>query len=140
MIGSDLRQNSPKAGTNTGQSFSLYDALNALCKEKKNVLTPPIPYIDYIPPKLVAGKVWYVSYSRKFASYWSYVIRPSLGFPKELQFYSLKDTGITNMVNSGVPLTSVQQQADHSSLAITSIYIGKTERASEALKAVDIID
>lgn len=78
--------------------------------------------------------------SRKFASYWSYVIRPALGFPKELQFYSLKDTGITNMVNSGVPLTSVQQQADHSSLAITSIYIGKTERASEALKAVDIID
>ena len=78
--------------------------------------------------------------SRKFAAYWSYVIRPALGFPKELQFYSLKDTGITNMVNSGVPLTSIQQQADHSSLAITSIYIGKTERASEALKAVDIID
>lgn len=78
--------------------------------------------------------------SRKFASYWSYVVRPALGFPKELQFYSLKDTGITNMVNSGVPLTSVQQQADHSSLAITSIYIGKTDRASDALKAVDIID
>lgn len=78
--------------------------------------------------------------SRKFASYWSSVVRPALGFPMELQFYSLKDTGITNMVNSGVPLTSVQQQADHSSLEITSIYIGKTDRASDALKAVDIID
>lgn len=78
--------------------------------------------------------------SRKLAKYWSDCIRPALGFPMDLQFYSLKDTGITNMVNSGVPLTSVQQQADHSSLAITSIYVGKTLKASEVLKTVDIID
>ena len=59
----------------------------------------------------------------------------------ELQFYSLKDTGITNMVSSGVPLPSVQQQADHSSVAMTSIYVGKNrKKAEEDLKNVDILD
>ena len=59
----------------------------------------------------------------------------------ELQFYSLKDTGITNMVSSGVPLTSVQQQADHNSVAMTSIYVGKNrKKAEEDLKNVDILD
>lgn len=32
-------------------------------QRKKIVLTPPIPYIDFIPPKLVTGEVWYISYS-----------------------------------------------------------------------------
>ena len=68
-------------------------------------------------------------------------MRPGCGFPMELQFYSLKDTGITNMVSSGVPLPSVQQQADHSSVAMTSIYVGKNrKKAEEDLKNVDILD
>jgi len=79
--------------------------------------------------------------SRKLAKFWNDVVRPACGFPMELQFYSLKDTGITNMVSSGIALTSVQQQADHSSIAMTSIYVGKNRRkAAEDLKNVDIID
>ena len=78
--------------------------------------------------------------SRKIAKYWSDHIRPSLGFDKELQFYSLKDTGVTNMVGSGVPISFVQQQADHSSISMTAIYLGKQQaKANEALKEVDII-
>ena len=57
-----LRDFSLKNGTNTGQSFSLHDALRDLCKEKKIVLFKPTPYIDYVPPKLTEGKVWFISY------------------------------------------------------------------------------
>lgn len=78
--------------------------------------------------------------SRKLARYWSDFVRPGCHFPMELQFYSLKDTGITNMLGSGVPVSFVKQQADHSSLAMTSIYLGKLKgRANEALKGIDII-
>ena len=80
-------------------------------------------------------------WSRKISNYWEEYVRPGCGFPMELQFYSLKDTGITNMVSSGVPLTSVQQQADHSSVAMTSIYVGKNrKKAEEDLKNVYILD
>ena len=80
-------------------------------------------------------------WSRKISNYWEEYVRPACGFPMDLQFYSLKDTGITNMVSSGVALTSVQQQADHSSIAMTSIYVGKNrKKAVEDLKSVDIID
>ena len=57
----------------------------------------------------------------------------------KLQFYSLKDSGITNMLGSGVPVSFVKQQADHSSLAMTSIYLGKSPNASEELKHTHII-
>ena len=73
------------------------------------------------------------------ARYWSDVIRPACGFPMELQFYSLKDTGITNMLGSGVPVSFVKQQADHHSLAMTSIYLGQIREANTALKNAKII-
>ena len=61
-------------------------------------------------------------------------------FPMEVQFYSLKDSGMTNMADSGVPITFVKQQADHSSLAVTSIYLSQNKaKANEELKKVDII-
>ena len=72
--------------------------------------------------------------SRKLASYWSRNVRLACGFSDDLQFYSLKDTGITDMLNSGVPVNLVQQQADHSSLAMTSIYVGKSQAAVEQIK------
>lgn len=62
---------------------------------------------------------------REIARYWSDVIRPKLNWPMNLQFYSLKDTGITNMLVDGVAPNFVQGQADHSSLSITSIYAEK---------------
>lgn len=76
--------------------------------------------------------------SRKIAKYWDHV-RTACDFPMEVQFYSLKDTGITNMLSSGVPVSFVKQQADHSSLAVTSIYVQMPGKASEELKEVDII-
>lgn len=77
---------------------------------------------------------------RKFEAFWSAKVRSALGFPDEIQLYSLKDTGITNMASSGIPINLVRQQADHSNVAITSIYLGQNQaKAVEELKAADII-
>ena len=49
-------------------------------------------------------------------------MREALNLPKEMQLYSLRDTGITEMLKSGIPDLTVMQHADHSDLSITSIY------------------
>lgn len=78
--------------------------------------------------------------SRKLAKYWSEKVRPACGLPQEVQFYSLKDTGITNMLSSGVPINEVQRQADHTSVAVTAIYVGKTcPKANKLLQDVNLI-
>ncbi len=77
---------------------------------------------------------------RKIGTYWNNVVRKECRFPMELSFYSLKDTGITNMIASGVPVSFVQQQADHSSLAMTSIYCQRSGKATEELKSVDVLN
>ena len=74
--------------------------------------------------------------SREIARYWNQVVRPACGFPMEVQFYSLKDTGITNALEGGIPINIVQQQADHSSVAMTAIYVGKKAKATEELKEI----
>lgn len=75
---------------------------------------------------------------KKFSDYWNTRVRQACGFGEDLQFYSLKDTGITRMLGSGVPISFVQRQADHSSVAMTAIYVGKSPLAVEELKKVDI--
>lgn len=77
--------------------------------------------------------------SRKLAKYWDVVLRPELGFGMDLKFYGLKDTGITNMLNSGVPINLVQKQADHSSVAMTAIYVGAKADANGEIRHVNII-
>ena len=81
------------------------------------------------------SKVW----SQRVSDFWQEYVRPNCGFGPEVQFYSLKDTGITNMLGSGVPASFVKQQADHSSLSITSVYLGKSARAAEEIKGLDIL-
>lgn len=76
--------------------------------------------------------------SRKLAKYWSDHVRIACSLPMEAQFYSLKDTGITNMLERGVPINTVQRQADHSSVAMTAIYVGHGDHANEELKSADI--
>lgn len=77
--------------------------------------------------------------SRKIAAYWNNTIRKECAFPMDVQFYSLKDTGITNMLGNGIPISYVQQQADHSSVAMTAIYVGKKAAADEELKKATIL-
>ncbi len=49
-------------------------------------------------------------------------MRKELDFPKEMQMYSLRDTGIHEMLRGGINDLSVMQHADHSSLEMTTIY------------------
>lgn len=73
--------------------------------------------------------------SRGISRYWTDVIRPIMKFPMTHQFYSLKDTGITNMLENGVSVNVVQGQADHSDLSMTSKYISKrNKKAQEEIK------
>ena len=76
---------------------------------------------------------------KKFSDFWNKYVRLACGFPEEIQFYSLKDTGITRMLGDGVPISFVQRQADHSSVAMTAIYVGKSPLAVDDLKGVDIM-
>lgn len=49
-------------------------------------------------------------------------MRNATGLPKEMQLYSLRDTGLTDLLHAGLDQLTVQHHADHSSLAIQNIY------------------
>lgn len=69
-------------------------------------------------------------YSKQFTDYWALTIRKKLNFPKEYQFYSLKDTGITEMLRKYDVIT-VRDQARHSDIQITNKYTPHdTDRAN----------
>ena len=58
---------------------------------------------------------------RKITYIWD-LMRKELGFKKEYQFYSLKDTGITQLFRMGVPTIKIRDQARHQDLKTTEIY------------------
>lgn len=60
--------------------------------------------------------------ARLYSLYWDNKVRKALNLPAPYKFYSLKDTGITNMIKSKTDLLSVRDQARHSSVDITNIY------------------
>ena len=50
-------------------------------------------------------------------------LRKELKMPKEYQFYSLRDSGIVYMIDSGISLNHVMKQAAHASLHTTTKYV-----------------
>lgn len=73
-----------------------------------------------------------------FRDYWSRVLRKELGFSSRYKFYSLKDTGITNMLRKNIDAVSVRDQARHSSIEITNIYVSKSDmKANKSLLDYD---
>ncbi len=59
--------------------------------------------------------------ARYYRNIWG-KLRKKFDLPKEMQQYSLRDTGITEMLKHGVDPLSVKQLADHYSLSMTTIY------------------
>lgn len=57
-----------------------------------------------------------------FSTYWDKNVRKALNLSSAYKFYSLKDTGITNMIKSKTDLLSVRDQARHSSVDVTNVY------------------
>lgn len=49
-------------------------------------------------------------------------MRKALKLPQQMQLYSLRDTGINEMLKSGIDTLTVMQHADHHDLAITTKY------------------
>lgn len=60
--------------------------------------------------------------AKQFSDFWDHHIRKDLKFPMEWKFYSLKDTGITDLIKDNTDLLSVRNQARHHSLLMTDIY------------------
>lgn len=58
---------------------------------------------------------------RRFAKKWD-KLRDDLCLEKEMKLYSLRDSGIIQMLNDGISPEEVMKQADHSSLEITTVY------------------
>ena len=61
-----------------------------------------------------------MAYSR-FRKDWQ-DMREKLGLPDEMQLYSLRDTGINEMLKSGIDPLTVMQHADHHDLSMTTRY------------------
>lgn len=61
----------------------------------------------------------------------------TLKLDKDYTFYSLKDTGITEMLNKKVSNLAVRDQARHSSLAITDAYTRHLAKANEEILDLD---
>jgi len=62
-------------------------------------------------------------------------LRKALNLKQEYQMYSLRDTGIINLLQSGVSPEEVAKQAGHSDLSITSIYaLHANKNANEQIK------
>lgn len=77
------------------------------------------------------GREW--KSEKQFRDYWARV-RKELGFSDRYKFYSLKDTGITNMLRANTDVLSVRDQARHSSILITDMYTPKdVKKANELL-------
>jgi site-specific recombinase XerD len=62
----------------------------------------------------------HIAYSR-FRKDWQ-DMREALGLPDEMQLYSLRDTGLNEMLKGGIDSLSVMQHADHHDLSITTRY------------------
>jgi integrase len=50
-------------------------------------------------------------------------MRKALGWPTSKQLYSLRDTGIIQLLRDGVDLLHVMQQAGHTDVATTNKYL-----------------
>lgn len=70
--------------------------------------------VDLMPGKKPHCKTWFGKLWRK--------MRDEVGLGVECQLYSLRDSGITEFIKSGIDPLTVQHHADHSSLEIQAIY------------------
>lgn len=71
---------------------------------------------------------------KQFRDYWNRYVRKNLKMTDRYKFYSLKDTGITNMLRANTDILTVRDQARHSSILITDIYTPKDiKEANEIL-------
>ena len=74
---------------------------------------------------------------RKIDNHWD-KIRLDLKLPSKYKFYSYKDTGITDLLNSGVAAIKVRDQARHYDIKITEIYTPRSKGCDETIKNANV--
>lgn len=85
---------------------------------------------DYLPgtKKMTANKI---------TNSWD-VLRKDLSLPAKYQFYSMKDTGITDLLESGVAAIKVRDQARHYDIKITEMYTPRKTTADKIIQNANI--
>lgn len=73
---------------------------------------------------------------KKISDTWS-KMRKELKFKNEYQFYSLKDTGITQLFLLQVPLIKIRDQARHHDIKITESYTPRNYASDETIKNLE---
>lgn len=68
--------------------------------------------------------------ARRMGKVWNRM-RKAIGMPAQMQFYSLKDTGIVNLLQIGVSIDSVKNQARHSNVSETSAYLPYAKNSAD---------
>jgi len=81
---------------------------------------------DYLFSKNYTPGAKQIVYSR-FRKEWD-IMRKALRLPPEMQLYSLRDTGIHEMLKSGIDPLTVMQHADHHDLSMTTRYANHVDR------------
>ncbi|MBS7230205.1 tyrosine-type recombinase/integrase [Flavobacterium psychroterrae] len=74
---------------------------------------------------------------RKIATAWEKV-REELNLENKYQFYSFKDTGITDLLNSGVPAIKVRDQARHYDIKITELYTPRNKGCDATIQEANV--
>ena len=109
-----------------------------------NILIPDL--VDHIKKANLSDYLFSTNYKagtiklapKKISDEWSR-LRKVLDLPKEYQWYSLKDTGITNLLKIGIPLIDVRDQARHHNSMQTDAYTPKEIlRANENIRNATI--
>lgn len=94
-----------------------------LSDELCNLLSPLLKDVspeDYLLSQgYVPGKQQMMSI--RYRKHWD-IMRKDLKLPQEMQLYSLRDTGINNMLKAGIDPLTVMQAADHHDLSMTTRY------------------
>ena len=73
--------------------------------------------------------------AKHFGDFWTLKMKKALELPAQYKFYSLKDTGITDLIRANTDLLSVRDQARHHSLQMTDLYTPLESReANEAIR------
>lgn len=70
---------------------------------------------------------------KKISDTWA-KMREDLKFKQEYQFYSLKDTGITELFNLNVPTIKIRDQARHHDIKITETYTPRNYKCDDTIK------
>jgi len=59
-----------------------------------------------------------------------------LNISKQYDFYSLKDTGITKLLEAGIPIIKVRDQARHHDIKITEKYTPRRTTADDTIRNI----